>query len=237
MPAQQMASTVSPYPAFDNEHSSAPWAKRALLVNMVVVVIGAGVIWLAEPSLHTYYAQARFRLEHPGTGTSFTHLSLPLWNQIITPVLALINVAAFVLFLVWQHRAASTARSLGYPARRSPALGVGGWFIPVCNFWFPYQALRDCLPPGHLARRMVLHMWLWWVALQCVSVAAVTLLYFGPTQVALAIRDVGAFATVIYAYLAIKVVTAIYADHRRILYPHEPTDPDGVPPVTGPLPG
>ncbi|HXA32678.1 MAG TPA: DUF4328 domain-containing protein [Acidimicrobiales bacterium] len=236
MPAPQITA-ASPYPAFDNEHSSAPWAKRALLVNMAVVVIGAGLVWLAEPSLHTYYAQARFRLEHPGTGTSFTQLRLPLWNRIITPVLALINVAAFVLFLVWQHRAASTARSLGYPARRSPALGVGGWFIPVCNFWFPYQAIRDCLPPGHPARPMVLHMWLWRVTVECIAVVSFILMYFGPTHVALAIRDVAAFATVIYTYLAFKLVTAIYTDHRRVLYPHEPTDPDGVAVVTGPMPG
>jgi hypothetical protein len=237
MPVQPPIQAVSPYPAFDNEHHSVPWAKRALLVYVAVVVIGAGLVWLAEPSLHTYYSQLRFRLEHPGTGTTFPQPSLPIWNRVVSPVLELINIAGFVLFLVWQNRAATTARFLGYPARRSPALGVGGWFIPVCNFWFPYQALRDCLPPGHRERRMVLHMWLWLVAAQCVSVVTAILLFFGPTPVALAIRDVGAFATVIYAYLAFKVVVAIYNDHRRVLYPHEPTDPDGVTAVDGPTPG
>jgi len=228
---------VSPYQDFENEHRSAPWAKRALLVYLAVVVIGAGIVWLIEPTLHTYYSQVRFRLEHPGTGNSFSQSSLPIWYRFTTPVMGLISMAGFVVFLVWQNRAASTARSLGYPARRSPALGVGGWFIPICNFWFPYQALRDCLPPGHPARRMVLHLWLWLLAQLCVSAVAATLLLFGPTPVALAIEDVGAFATVIYSYLALKVVEAIYTDHRRVLYPLESTGPDGVAAVAGPIPG
>jgi hypothetical protein len=227
----------SPYPAFENEHVSAPWAKRALLVYMALLVIGAGIVWLSEPSLHAYYSQLRFRLAHPGTETSISQLNVPVWNRVAAPVIGLINLGGFVLFLVWQSRAATTARALGYPARRSPALGVGGWFIPVCNLWFPYQAIRDCLPPTHPGRRLVLHMWLWLVAQLCITVVAATLLLFGPTQVALAIQDVGAFATVIYAYLAFKVVATVYAEHRRVLYPHEPTDPDGVPVVTGPLPG
>jgi hypothetical protein len=84
---------------------------------------------------------------------------------------------------------------------------------------------------------MVLHLWLWLIAQMCVSVAAATLLFFGPTPVALAIQDVGVFAALIYAYLAFNVVDAIYTDHRRILYPHEPTDPDGVPAVAGPVAG
>lgn len=237
MPVPPPNQAGSPYQDFENEHRSAPWAKRALLVYMALLVIGAGIVWLAEPTLHTYYSQLRFRLEHPGTETSISQLNVPVWNRFGTPVIGLINLAGFVLFLVWQNRAASTARSLGYPARRSPALGVGGWFIPVCNFWFPYQALRDCLPPGHPSRRMVLHMWLWQIAQLCVAVVAAILLFFGPTAVALAIQDVGAFATVIYAYLALKVVAAIYTDHRRVLYPHEATDPDGVTAVTGPIPG
>jgi hypothetical protein len=84
---------------------------------------------------------------------------------------------------------------------------------------------------------MVLHMWLWLMAQFCVSLVAGIVLGSGPTPVGLAIRGVGALAIVIYAYLAFKVVAAIYAEHRRVLYPHEPTDPDGVPAVTGPIPG
>lgn len=233
-----MGQAESPFSAFENEHGSAPWAKRALVVYLALIVIGAGIIWVAEPSLHRYYAQLRFRLEHPGTGNSFSQPSTPIWYRVVTPVIGLVNLAGFILFLIWQSRAASTARSLGYPARRSPALGVGGWFIPVCFFWFPYQAIRDCLPPGHPQRRLVLSMWLFLVAQSCIAIAAAVLLFFGPTPVALAVQDVGALATAAYAYLAFTVVGVIYTNHRQVLYPHhEPTDPDGVTVVAGPTSG
>ena len=33
----------------------------------------------------------------------------------------------------------------------------------MVNFWFPYQALRDLLPPGHATRPLVLRTWLCYV--------------------------------------------------------------------------
>ena len=71
--------------------------------------------------------------------------------------------AAGIVFLIWQYRAATTARALGYPARRSPALGAWSWIIPVVNLWFPYQALRDLLPPNHALRPVVLRTWLCYI--------------------------------------------------------------------------
>jgi hypothetical protein len=61
-----------------------------------------------------------------------------------------------IVACVWQHRAAAAARAQGFPARRSPAWGVGSWFVPVVNLWMPYSALRDCLPPGDPRRAHVL---------------------------------------------------------------------------------
>ena len=57
-------------------------------------------------------------------------------------------MVAIVFACIWQHRAASAARALGIASRRSPAWGVGSWFVPVVNLWMPYTAVRDCLPPG-----------------------------------------------------------------------------------------
>ena len=75
------------------------------------------------------------------------------------------GVAPFYVFLLrWQFQAAKTARFLSLPARRSPGLGVGSWFIPVVNFWFPYQSIRDCLPPGDPGRPVVARMWAFFIA-------------------------------------------------------------------------
>ena len=64
---------------------------------------------------------------------------------------------------IWQHRAASAARALGIPSRRSPAWGVGAWFVPVVNLWVPYSAIRDCLPPDDPHRQRVLQWWIAWL--------------------------------------------------------------------------
>jgi hypothetical protein len=52
-----------------------------------------------------------------------------------------------VLLIVWAHRCATTAAALGMPAEHEPVWAVVGWIIPVINFWFPYQSVRDCLHP------------------------------------------------------------------------------------------
>jgi hypothetical protein len=62
-------------------------------------------------------------------------------------LLGLATIGAVVVACMWQYRAASTARALGYAAKHSPGWGVGCWFVPIVALWMPYQALRDCLPP------------------------------------------------------------------------------------------
>ena len=69
-------------------------------------------------------------------------------------VVGLLFIAAAIVALVWQHRAASAGRALGIPSGMSPAWGVGCWFVPIVNLWMPYLAVRDCLPADdpHRAR-------------------------------------------------------------------------------------
>jgi Domain of unknown function (DUF4328)/Protein of unknown function (DUF2510) len=121
-----------------------------------------------------------------------------------------------MLLIVWAHRCATTAAALGMPAEHEPVWAVVGWIVPVINFWFPYQSVRDCLPPDHPARRDVLR---WWFGYLAVGVG-------GPVLVILALIDITAFmvALVIVAVLAaatmlvgLRVVEAINAAHRATL--------------------
>jgi hypothetical protein len=86
----------------------------------------------------------------------------------------LVMIAVGIVFLIWQYRAATVAAGLGYPASHSPGLGVGAWFIPVINLWFPYQSLRDCLRPGHQDRTG--SEWVWAAFLAAQFLVSVTLL-------------------------------------------------------------
>lgn len=132
---------------------------------------------------------------------------------------SLTGMAVAIVFLVWQHRAASAARWLGLPARHSPAWGVAFWFIPVANLWCPYQALRDCLPPGHPVRRRVLVCWLLFLASSVVDVtgAWAWLLSGLPTAAGDGLLTAAAALWVVVLVLGWRLVAAVGAAHEAIV--------------------
>jgi hypothetical protein len=138
---------------------------------------------------------------------------LPPWLALTS----LVTITVEVFFFIWQYRAARVAKALGYPAKRSPGWGVGCWFVPVVNLWMPYQALRDCLPPGHAARRDVLSTWLLLVAEFVVASAVIVTLALAHSAgvvlvfVTLALE----FGIGVFGY---RAVTAIADDHRDAVH-------------------
>jgi hypothetical protein len=132
----------------------------------------------------------------------------------VSSVASLLLLVVAVCFLIWQHDAAKVARRLGYPARRSPGLGVGAWFIPVVNLWFPYQALRDCLPPQHPMGHLGLWAWLAYLGGGLVGgAAAITSISSMEAAIVLLVVSAGCWAAA--ATLGCKLVTAITEDHRQ----------------------
>ena len=128
------------------------------VVNLVSQRVDAGQWRTTGHELRVAFHDAEHGVQAP-----------PLHTATLSPVavvVGMVMVAAIVFACIWQHRAASAARSLGYPATRSPAWGVGCWFVPIVNLWMPYGAVRDCLPPGHPERARVLR---WWVAWLCTA--------------------------------------------------------------------
>lgn len=128
----------------------------------------------------------------------------------------LVEAAAGVLFLVWQHRAASAARWLGLPGRHTPAWGIAFWFIPVANLWCPYQALRDCLPPGHPGRRLVLGCWLLYLGTGVTTLGAYVAAAFSrPAGVAVLVLLAVLWLSVLV--LGRRLVTVVADAHRAIV--------------------
>lgn len=68
----------------------------------------------------------------------------------------------FAAVVYWSYRAAKTGRLLGIPARRSIDLGVASWFIPLVNFWWPYEVIVDTMDRKASPRRLVLWWWIVW---------------------------------------------------------------------------
>lgn len=186
--------TVAPGPSvqdrFASETRTAPWARIAFVSYPVIVVVWLLIAWAESSILREVFHSLRVQLQtgviQPVNETRTNELNL----------LGLINVvvsAPFIVFvLVWQYPAAKTAQLLSLPAKRTPGLGVGSWFIPVVNFWFPYQSVRDCLPPGDAGRSAVARMWGCYVATLAFTTAAQILaltgspVAFGPGAAAVA---------------------------------------------------
>ncbi len=157
------------------EEGFAPWARAAVVAYPIAAVVGLVLASTYSSGLHQlaeWYRRAVQAAEHGRQYTTplpvLPHGYLTTNDLVILPL----SIAAIVLFLLWQFRAATTAQRLGYPARRSPGWGVGFWFVPVVNLWFPYQAIRDCLPPDHPRRRAVFAAWLLLIAGQVLNAVA-----------------------------------------------------------------
>lgn len=128
-------------------------------------------------------------------------------------IISVVSIAGFIVALVWQHRAASAGRALGIASATSPAWGVGAWFVPIVNFWIPYQAVRDCLPEGDPHRAAVLRWWLALVTAGVLSAAtAVVALFSSGGALGLAIP--AALANLAVVLWAPRIVTAIGAAHQ-----------------------
>jgi len=121
--------------------------------------------------------------------------------------------APIVLLSIWTYRCATAGAALGIPAKLEPVWGAVGWVIPVLQYWFPYQVVRDSLPPEHPARRAA--AW-WWggdlgtaVTMPFVALVAV----FGPAPF-LIVWIAFAIAAGATAVQGVRVARAIDEAHR-----------------------
>jgi hypothetical protein len=193
--------------AEDAEKRLSAWAARVVWLYAAFFIFSITAMVASLPSLVHYF---RLVFDHPGTPVTVQ----PVAYQVIGDIGLPIEVVVAVVFLVWQYRAATTARVLGYPARRSPGLGVGSWFIPVVNLWFPYQALRDLLPLGHPLRPLALRTWLSYL-LMGILAGASELIAFTSIPAGVAIGMVAIIGWIFIGTWAYRLVNAVSANHAE----------------------
>ncbi len=184
------------------------------VVNLVSQRVDAGQWRTTGHELRVAFHDAQHGVQAP-----------PLHTATLSPVavvVGMVMVAAIVFACIWQHRAASAARSLGYPATRSPAWGVGCWFVPIVNLWMPYGAVRDCLPPGHPERARVLRWWVAWLCTAYLSLLSSVFALFS-TGAALAVSIPAAVAALAVIAWAPGIVSAIGTAHRDAVNSLSPT--------------
>ncbi len=203
---------------FAAEQRAVPWRKRAFFGYLLIVGLGQLTAWQEGSWLRHVFHVVRTQTTF-GSGYTDFHQSAALTATIWLTIGA--EAAVYVALLIWQYRAAKTAQLLRLPAALSPGLGVGGWFIPVVNFWFPYQAIRDCLPPGDDGRRVVFRMWMSFIAVLASDIIT-TVLALAGTTAAFAFAAITLGAWVSFAVHGARSVRLIAESHRRLVRPDRP---------------
>ena len=213
---------------FAAEVRAGPWARRALAGYLAVILVGLLAAWAERSAIRQLVHNIDVERQ---TGV-VQDQALPSDLNLLT-LLNLVLIAPFyILFLRWQFEAAKTAQFLSVPARRSPGLGVGSWFIPVVNLWFPYQSIRDCLPPGDPGRTVVARMWALFIGVLAMNTATAVLALLG-SPIGFVFAAVTLALGVGFALEGRAAVELIADTHRRLLSPG-PSGPGDRRAATGP---
>jgi hypothetical protein len=206
---------MDPNRSYGSEKRIFPWVRAAVIV-FPLVAIGRGLAyWATAHQWADYFHAIRVNFDRASQGLGSQPLPHPP-TVAITFLLGLFSLAAEVIFFVWQYQAATTARRLGYPAKRSPGWGIGFYFVPVVQLWFPYQALRDCLPPEHPKRTVVLRTWLLLVGVEFINSVVIVALGVSPGS-GRALIIVSVPLSIALAFSGYEMVTAIEFEHGRAL--------------------
>ncbi len=136
--------------------------------------------------------------------------------SVVTGLVGLLTIGAVVVACIWQYRAASTARAMGLPAKHSPGWGVGCWFVPIVNYWMPYQALRDCLPVEDPHRSVVKWFWFFFIGQGLFMLMTVVSVFFS-TSLSLAFAIPAALLCLGWLATAPRFVAAVASAHRVAL--------------------
>jgi Domain of unknown function (DUF4328) len=123
-------------PTFVSGHSLAQWVLIFILLGMLMHLIAIG----------SDYSQIQFILKvkagdtiSPGTANANDRR-----QQTIGSLQLLVLLPTYLLCLLWIHRVHRNLLALG--ARRlrfTPGWAVGWWFVPIMNWFRPYQVMKE----------------------------------------------------------------------------------------------
>lgn len=129
-------------------------------------------------------------------------------------ILNMAAIAVLVLRIVWTYRIVSAARALGRGGNREPGLACASWIIPIVNFWWPYQTMRDLFPADQRPANRLL---LWWISYLVGIFAMVSAAFtmFLPLSALIAVAVIATVPSMISAVLERRLVLEATALVRR----------------------
>jgi hypothetical protein len=207
---------VGPDPQRDLEElrTSGRRAKIAILVAVPIYAIAPAVQGYQVRETRRALDDLRHQITEIESGsptgrtTTSTQPYTPPASTTLSSLTSLPTLVIGIIFLIWFHRAASVAARLGRPARRSPGWAVGGWLIPIGNFFLPYQSARDIFRPDERRGRSLVTRW--WASYLIAGLVNLPLgLVAGFNEHAEVWIAAGAFAVVVWLFAALNAVTLI----------------------------
>ena len=186
-----------------------PWARAGLRVMAAWLIVSSLLMW----RFFGEFKQWIDEVDVSNTSGSFAQPDPPRSFGILNTS-QFIYWLALIAVLIWQYRAATAAQAIGHRAARTPALGVAGWIIPIVNFWFPYQGIRDCLPTGDPGRGRVLRWWLGYFGMHAMTFATGAALAFAAPSAASVVLAVDVLLAVWWSETGVRIVESIAASHR-----------------------
>jgi hypothetical protein len=158
-------------PASPNPSGFRPVRKLGTIVNLTIVTLA--VVMTIPRMVSTWGDYARIQDLVAGRLTFDAAKSAELDSLMAdagtTAVTFLGVVAAGVVFLMWFSRARVNAELVSpMPHRLSRGWAIGGWFVPVANWWLPAVAMNDVArasDPDGAQRRVDPIVAAWWSSL------------------------------------------------------------------------
>jgi hypothetical protein len=205
--------TMGPAALFEREFAISRLARITLALPAVCVLINLISIQANRAALRAFGHQFHVIYVAAQNGQTAPTFSNNINFDPLLPLVVLLEGLALVGSLMWQHRAATAARSLGLPSTHSPGWGVGSWFVPIVSLWMPYQAIRDCLTPNDPNRSLVLRWWLLTLASGYVTGAAF-IAGMASERAGLVLSIPAALLALAQLATAPRVVMAVTSAHR-----------------------
>ncbi|MEV7727930.1 DUF4328 domain-containing protein [Streptomyces sp. NPDC087917] len=193
----------------------------------VLLAVGAAVdLFSAGVNLYTRQLMEDFGADPGSVEEDTLNLSDSLTAMTGLAQVAL-RLATMVVFIIWFHRVRSNGqvfRPDGFT--QSTGWAIGGWFVPIAQFFFPYRTARETweasiqLAPDGSYRRVsnapVTAWWLMFVAMMLIDRAfgslyerAETAEEIGGASALGAVSDLSAVVAAVLAFLFVRRLTAL----------------------------
>ena len=142
----------------------------------------------------------------------------------------LIRVVAFISFILWMRRAYFNLHQSKTSLLHTEGWAAGGWFVPILNFYIPYQILNEVWTKTQLKIRkevesvnLVSTWWLFYILVFCLSlINSFYVIIYRHERTVLTVNTIGQI--IIYTIYLFHQIIGIQIIYRMIPFELELKD-------------